>query len=85
MRAAGLLTWLHELLRESLSPPDAVATFSPSREDQLYRVEIHDVEDYSHVVAALSESGASIRHTASKTRSLEEYFIELVREKEEAP
>jgi len=27
MRAAGLLTWLHELLRESLGSPDAVATF----------------------------------------------------------
>lgn len=27
-RAAGLLTWLHQLLREALGPPDAVATFT---------------------------------------------------------
>ena len=28
VRAAGLLTWLHELLREALGSPDAVATFT---------------------------------------------------------
>jgi len=71
-------------LSDGASPPEAVARHAPTRDDQLYTVLINDVEDYSRAVSALSESGATIRRTASKTRSLEEYFIELVRDREAA-
>ncbi len=73
------------ILPEGASLPEVVARYHPDRDGNLQRVTINDVDHYSQAVAALARAGATLRETASKTRSLEEYFIDLVREKEGTP
>lgn len=72
-------------LPDGVSPPASVGRHNPRRDEALFVVDINDVEQYSKAVADLSAAGAVIRRTASKTRSLEEYFIDLVRGREAAP
>lgn len=47
-------------------------------EENRYKVVIKDVQLYAEVVSQLSVAGATIQHTESKSKSLENYFIELV-------
>ncbi len=59
--------------------PESVERLGPARDGNQYRLSINDVELYSRVVHELSQAGAAIHSTSSKSRSLEEYFIELVK------
>jgi ABC-2 type transport system ATP-binding protein len=43
------------------------------------RVTITGIQDYSRILADLTSSGATIHSTASKSQSLEQYFISLIR------
>ena len=69
-------------LPEGEEMPPAIAETSPERDGNRFRARIHDVEHYSRCIHELSERRAPIHHTSSKSRSLEDYFIELVREQE---
>ena len=59
--------------------PDSVAPFNPAKSAHGQFVSITGVEDYSRVLADLTASGARIHSTASKSQSLEQYFISLIR------
>jgi ABC-2 type transport system ATP-binding protein len=59
--------------------PPAVAAHKPECDGGRWRVTIRDAADYAAAVAALTAAGARIVSTASRTRSLEDYFISLVR------
>ncbi|MDX1971121.1 MAG: ABC transporter ATP-binding protein [Candidatus Sumerlaeia bacterium] len=59
--------------------PEVVANQHPEAQGEQFRLLIHDVALYAQTLAALNAVSASILSTSSKTRSLEEYFIELVR------
>jgi len=69
-------------IQDEKEMPGEVAKHSPVRENSLYRVLINDVEEYSRAVSALASSGARIKSTSSKSRSLEDYFIDLVEKRE---
>ena len=64
---------------ENGSLPDEVARFEPINEGNYSRVVVNDVGDYTKILTALQNAGIEIQETSSKTRSLEEYFIEIVR------
>jgi ABC-2 type transport system ATP-binding protein len=51
-----------------------------AKADGTWRVELRDQNDYANAVAQLAASGCTIVSTESRNRSLEDYFIELVRE-----
>jgi ABC-2 type transport system ATP-binding protein len=59
--------------------PDAVQRHGPVRDGETVRVTIRDVTDYARAVEELAARGATILSTSSKTSSLEEHFISLVR------
>lgn len=61
------------------APPPVVAALEPRRDGEDLRVVVRDAAEYARVVEALVGSGARIVSTASRSRSLEEYFINLVR------
>lgn len=65
-------------LNDGAAMPESLARHGPQPDGQHFRVRINDVKDYSQAVHDLSQLGASIHSTSSKTRSLEEYFINLV-------
>ena len=62
--------------------PGAVKKYDPAKQNGSWKVLINDVEGYSEAVSALAEINAVIINTSSKTRSLEEYFIDLVENRE---
>lgn len=66
-------------LPEGTEEPPAVARFGPERDGSHHIVRISGVEAYAQAISDLGGAGADIHQTASKSRSLEEYFIELVR------
>ncbi|MBN1900925.1 ABC transporter ATP-binding protein [Candidatus Sumerlaeota bacterium] len=68
---------------DSASMPPVVTKFNPTPEGDGYRVLIDDIAAYSEALSALASAGAVIRSASSKSRTLEEYFIELVGEKGE--
>lgn len=61
------------------APPPVVAALEPKRDGEDLRVVVRDAAAYAGVVEALVGAGARIVSTASRARSLEEYFINLVR------
>lgn len=63
-------------------PPEQVTRYSPTRDGAVETVSIPEVDAYSAAISALSTAGIGIQSTSSKTRSLEEYFIDLVRGEE---
>jgi len=70
-------------LPDGQNVPEIVSQYNPQKDGNIYHVEINKVDDYGKSIEELNKAGAAIQNTESKTRSLEEYFIELVREKEE--
>jgi ABC-2 type transport system ATP-binding protein len=65
--------------------PDEITRLSPTHDGEKSQLLLRSVEDYARAIAALSASGATVLSTSSKTRSLEEYFISLVRPNDAAP
>jgi ABC-2 type transport system ATP-binding protein len=61
--------------------PEEIRPFNPSLNGNTYCVNIDNVADYSRAISILSSSGAAIIKTSSKSRSLEEYFIQLISDK----
>jgi ABC-2 type transport system ATP-binding protein len=66
-------------LPSAVPVPEMVTNQHPEAQGEQFRLLIHDVALYAQTLAALNSASASILSTSSKTRSLEEYFIELVR------
>jgi hypothetical protein len=60
------------------SMPESVAAYKPEQDGNHWKVKIENVEAYSKAISLLAQSGAQIHNTSSKSRSLEEYFIDLV-------
>lgn len=58
--------------------PTSVTRFNPSSDGEHQKVLIDGAEPYSQAVSELAACGARIVNTSTKTRSLEEYFIDLV-------
>ncbi len=67
---------------EGASIPDSIKAHHPTHDGNLQKVVINDTAEYSKAIAALAAANATIQNTESKTRSLEEYFIDLVQKKE---
>jgi ABC-2 type transport system ATP-binding protein len=61
------------------SLPEFVGRFSPERDGNHWKVRIQEVDGYAQTISALAQGGATIHSTSSKSRSLEEYFIDLVK------
>jgi len=61
------------------SIPESLAAFHPKPSAHGQMVTITGAEDYSRVLADLTASGAKIHSTASKSQTLEQYFISLIR------
>lgn len=59
--------------------PETAARFNPEQDGNHWRIRIENVEAYSQAISQLAQSGATIHNTSSKSRSLEEYFIDLVK------
>jgi ABC-2 type transport system ATP-binding protein len=71
-------------LPDGAEQPGAVARLAPEKIDGRWRAVVRDPAVYAETVAALAGAGARIVDTASRTRSLEDYFISLVRGEEQA-
>ncbi len=69
-------------LPDAAELPACVKQCGPKAEGRLHTVTIPDVTAYSRAISELASAGAKIQSTASKTRSLEDYFIDLVRSTE---
>jgi ABC-2 type transport system ATP-binding protein len=62
--------------------PQGVAAHSPERHGEHLAVTITGVSQYAAALAALAEAKARILSTTAETRSIEQYFIDLVRAQE---
>ena len=59
--------------------PEEVAKLSPAQCAQGYRLDFNDQQRYAEVITLLARNNCPIVATESKSQSLEEYFIQLVR------
>ena len=59
-----------------------LARLEPGVSGRVHTVRIDSVEEYARAVSELAASGVIIQSTESKSRSLEDHFIELVASKE---
>lgn len=59
--------------------PESVASHGLEQDGNHHIVRIDGVEAYARAMSELGTAGADIHKTSSKSRSLEEYFIELVK------
>lgn len=66
-------------LPDGAAQPSELQELAPAHDGEVYRLDLGSVQDYARAIAALSSIDASVLSTSSKTRSLEEYFISLVR------
>lgn len=64
------------------SEPAEIASSTVSREGQFVTAVIRDPAEYARAVAALTAGGIEITSTSTRVRSLEDYFIDLVRTRE---
>jgi ABC-2 type transport system ATP-binding protein len=64
--------------------PAPLAATNPERDGSHWIARLQGVEAYAAAIAALGTAGADIHATSSKSRTLEEYFIELVKREEPA-
>jgi ABC-2 type transport system ATP-binding protein len=65
--------------------PGDVEALQPIRSGDRFELSISDVEVYSRTLTSLNQGQCRIIHANSKSVSLEEYFIDLVREKDATP
>jgi ABC-2 type transport system ATP-binding protein len=64
---------------DEASIPAALKAFPIERDGNHFRVRIGDVDAYAKAISELAAAGIPIHQTSSKSRSLEEYFIDLVK------
>lgn len=64
--------------------PDSVAAVALKGDGGRNRIEVQDISEYSRILSALQDAGVEVLQTSSQNVSLEQYFIDLVREKEGA-
>jgi ABC-2 type transport system ATP-binding protein len=69
-------------LPEGVDLPADIAALKPAPDGEALYLVLNRVEDYSRVLSQLARLEAQILRSTSRTRSLEEYFIEMVGEKE---
>lgn len=69
---------------DGIEPPEALSSGDCRRDGDYWQATLTSVEDYSRALTKLNDSGADIRETSSRTQSLEDYFIGLVRAEEES-
>ena len=60
--------------------PDAVAGLNPAAEGNDWKVETNDPDRFAAAIASLAGAGGRVVSTRTHTKSLEDFFIELVRE-----
>lgn len=60
--------------------PQSIETLGPVRNGDVYELNFHDVTTYSDALAALTSRDCRILSTASQSSTLEDYFIDLVRD-----
>ena len=60
--------------------PEQIEQFAPSRENDRWHLRVDDIDRYSRALEEVRNAGFQIHETASRTQSLEEYFISLVQE-----
>lgn len=65
-------------LPDGAAMPGALAALKPQQAQGGWTVETNDPAVYSAAIAALSVAGGTIVTTATRSRSLEDFFIELV-------
>jgi len=58
--------------------PESLAALEPRREGERCQLLLRDIEAYSSALSELTAHGFQVQRTASRSRSLEEYFIELI-------
>jgi ABC-2 type transport system ATP-binding protein len=77
----GPLTEFEVLFRmaDGAAPPPEVAALQPDRDGESLRVVTRDAAVFAGALEALAAAGARIISTSNRSRSLEEYFINLVR------
>ena len=63
-----------------LGVPRSIETLGPVRDGTVYELNLHDVSTYSDALAVLTSQDCRILSTASQSSSLEDYFIDLVRD-----
>lgn len=64
--------------------PSSIEALAPEQRGETYEVTVTDVDTYTRALSDLASHRCRLLHTASQARSLEDYFIELVRETMEA-
>lgn len=67
-------------LADGKALPESLAGLRCENEVNHYRVVIDDLDVYARAIGELSRDGAEILTASSKSRSLEEYFIDLVQQ-----
>ena len=60
------------------SIPESIKVLRPQRDGDSWRLVVRDVARHAEALATLSQSGLEVRQTSSRTRSLEQHFIDLV-------
>lgn len=63
--------------------PSDIASLGADRTDNAWQIEAHDQEKYAEIISALSRHQYRLLSTESQSQSLENYFIELVRNQAE--
>lgn len=58
--------------------PEPVEALQPQRRGDRYELTLSDLETYTQMLSHLAAKRCTIHHTASRSRSLEDYFINLV-------
>jgi len=64
--------------------PEGVGHYQPTLESGEYRLVLQNVDDYASTIAQLAHGRAEIVRTSSRAVSLEEYFINLIRDSKAA-
>ena len=64
--------------------PDSIEALPFAQRGETYEVTVTDVDTYTRTLSDLASHRCRLIHTASEARSLEDYFIELVRGTPEA-
>lgn len=62
--------------------PEEIVQLDPERDGEQLRVMVNDTETYAQILHKLTEARCEVVRTSSRSVSLEDYYIQLVRERE---